>query len=363
MANSSRSNSSLADMNVLGFVPSGLQWPNKISKHDDFFVIPDGFLVPGKSNGNIFLAKGPGTGHFLAGELHRITKQQKAHFYHMVFWHDFNGDGHDDILTARCIEGGVVAPSFKGELVLLMNPGPATMFHQEWEERVIAEGPDVIIAAIPHRDGLAVFSAEFFAERLTVRFLNSRGEVVEPTMRIIDDTIGRVFSVDVVDLDGDGEDELLVTNHVSDESLSGVYAYEIPPTKADGTRDLEAGNFTKHIIATGFKTKFSLLPGGASPGFSYAFHPEVGASGPRHILVEGDGSHEVVHLSPRAGVRLVYDRELVADVGGTTGSLLIQDLTGDGIVDVLVPNNDDHKLTAFTFVCAGRGAKAEAFIV
>lgn len=339
----------------------GLQWPNRISRHKEWLVIPDGFLVPGKSNGNIFLSAAPVPPQVLAGELHAITAKKSGHFYHMVKWYDFNGDGEEDILTARCIMGGASsgmpasaqAGKFAGELVVLLNPGRDKMVSAEWEERVVAHGPDIIIAVEPHRGGLAVFCAEFFGERLTVRFLSSAGEEKAPALRVIDDTIGRVFAVDIVDLDGDGNEELLVTNHVSNESISGVFAYELPPRAADGTRDLEGGNFTKHVLTRGFKTKFSLLPGAASPGFAYAFHPsaeDAKSGNPRHVLVEGDGSHEVVLLSPNPGAgRFQYSRSLVEDLGGTVGSLLVRDVTGDGIVDVFAANNDDGKVSMFTF--------------
>merc|ERR1712224_1073925 len=95
-------------------------------------------------------------------------------------------------------------------------------------------------------------------------------------------------------------------------------AYEIPENLLDGT-------FVKHVLASGFKTKFAITPGAASPGFAYGFYPRANSEGPKHILLE-------------------------ADVGGTVGALLIRDLDGDGIMDVLVANNDDSEITFFTFV-------------
>ena len=45
---------------------------------------------------------------------------------------------------------------------------------------------------------------------------------------------------------GDGNKQLLINNHV-DDSSSGVFAFEIP-------EDVRTGVFTKHILASGFKT-------------------------------------------------------------------------------------------------------------
>jgi len=142
---------------------------------------------------------------------------------------------------------------------------------------------------------------------------------------------------------GDGRSQLLVTNHDHNEEVARVVAYEIP-------EDLMTGTFVKHVLASGFKTKFSLTPGAASPGFAYGFYPRANSEGPKHILLEGDGSHQVYLLSPVQDQRLTYEIKLVTDIGGTVGALLIRDFDGDGIMDVLVANNDDNEISSFTFV-------------
>jgi hypothetical protein len=176
---------------------------------------------------------------------------------------------------------------------------------------------------------------------VTVHFVSKTGKLI--TSRVIDtDVPGRPFMVRVEDLMGDGQLQLLVTNHESKEEVSRVVAYEIP-------EDLSGGAFPKHVLASGFKTKFSITPGAASPGFAYGFYPRANSEGPKHILLEGDGSHQVYLLSPVQDQRLVYETKMVTDIGGTVGALLIRDLDGDGIMDVLVANNDDNEISSFTF--------------
>jgi hypothetical protein len=148
--------------------------------------------------------------------------------------------------------------------------------------------------------------------------------------------------VRIEDLMGDGKLQLLVTNHDSKEEVARVVAYEIPENLLDGT-------FAKHVLASGFKTKFAITPGAASPGFAYGFYPRANSEGPKHILLEGDGSHEVYLLSPVQGQRLAYETRMVTDIGGTVGALLINDFDGDGITDVLIANNDENEISSFTF--------------
>jgi len=62
--------------------------------------------------------------------------------------------------------------------------------------------------------------------------------------RIIDDsTILSAYSAKLVDLNGDGQKQLLVNNWQRDTDENGVYAYTVPD-------DLMSGSFEKFDIAT-----------------------------------------------------------------------------------------------------------------
>jgi len=323
------------------WVKDGLEWPNVLSKAPaslgKYTVVPDGFLPPGKENGGMFLADTSGT-------VHRIAKYLKGAFYHEVEWHDFNGDGLLDLLTSRVIKRRWwgFKPTFKGELLWLENPGKNRMLSTEWTEHKITDGPDVIFKSQPYGSGLAVFSTEFFdVPRITVRILSSTGQQLD--MKIIDDTVGKPFAVDIVDLDGDGTKELLVTNHQDNEDdvKAGVFAYEMPS-------DLIRGSYQRHTLAQDVSKCKVDSAGVGSPGFARAFHPKVSESPttPKHIIVAGDGSFDVWVLRPTG--RFQYETEII-DIGGTTGELLIRDITGDGITDVIITDNDNFNLRALTF--------------
>jgi hypothetical protein len=97
----------------------------------------------------------------------------------------------------------------------------------------------------------------------------------------------------MVDLNGDGNRQLMVNNHEKKNDLTGIYAYEFP-------KDLMQDTWERETIASNFKNAFSLTVPNMSPGFAYAVYPNGQHKGERaHILVAGDGDHSAHCLYPR----------------------------------------------------------------
>ena len=63
--------------------------------------------------------------------------------------------------------------------------------------------------------------------------------------RILEDSNGRMKSVQMVDLNGDGQKQLLFNNYEYAARDNGIWVYTIPD-------DLKAGEFKRHDISLGF---------------------------------------------------------------------------------------------------------------
>lgn len=229
----------------------------------DALLVADGFLVPGKDRGGIYVVNNPA--HEESEWSIPLTDPFSTDrwFYHKSIWVDLTGDGRQSILTARAKlrkdaastatsgSGGTTtdAPSSNnnkkstiyrnammgeteieenrpknGQLIWLEMPKPhrfdletgtplekdGTTFdpfdarHLPWKERVLATGPDVTFAVAdmdPSDDTIEILASQFFDEKVTLHSIR-RGEVPEVTFsRVIDDQPGAAFGGILVDLD------------------------------------------------------------------------------------------------------------------------------------------------------------------
>ena len=323
-------------------ISSDFKWPNRVSvapeEIGDYLVVPDGFLVPGKSTGGIFLINCD-----LQQRKHNLkplelTSPKLGWFYHMVVWRDMNGDGRMDILTARATKP--IIGHAGGELLWLEQPAEQPLSSVPWNEHVLARGPDVIIVVADFSDDdkqFEIFACEFFSEQLSVLTISTADATVTGT-RIIDTTIGPAYDAILVDLNLDGSEDLLVTNH-KDGDGGEVYAYEIPD-------DILKGNYTKHLIANNFTVT---EPGShqAAPGFVYAFKPNSSYTGKPFILIAGDGSQKAYILEP-TDKDFVYNMTVLVSVDGVVGSVGLANLISpEGLVEFFVPDYDENRLYAF----------------
>ena len=183
---------------------SAFKWPNSISViPEDVFpgvnaiVVPDGFLPPGKTNGNIYVLK---TDLHTQNTLYQISAQKSGFFYHTGVWIDIDGDGKKDYLTARSN-----AQAGMGELVWYRQPVDG-LLTTPWPETVITKGPDVMfdLANVQgYESSFIVFGAEFFNHKLTVyQIAKGSGAVLQS--RVIDATIDQVYSVKYLDINNNG---------------------------------------------------------------------------------------------------------------------------------------------------------------
>ena len=151
---------------------------------------------------------------------------------------DVDADGSPDILTARA-KVDMFGPG-RGDLVYL-TPKDRSRPQGEWVEHIIGPHADTFVAVEDlNGDGVPeIISAEFWGGNLTVISTNdpkgSFADASKLSYNVIANDMGSPFDVELVDLNGDGKKDILVTNHQeAGKSVKGmVIAFEVPrDTKA-----------------------------------------------------------------------------------------------------------------------------------
>ena len=294
-----------------------LVWPNEISytnksvispSVDPYggLVVPGGFLVPTKENGGIFYYP------YTSGDRSSVTTSDPIEFtlssqgktkwfYHRVIWADVSGDGQDDILTCRTYKP--IIGSTKTELVAFLFDNKT----QTFDEKVILNDVcDVFFeVADVDRDGrFEIIASGFFISKLNVIYSNDpnnsflNGNII---VRTIDPTGGNFFDIRIDDLDGQGNLELLVTNHQGnkDKVKGSLYFYTL-------TGSVKTGNWTRNLVYNNFPVIKSGISS-AAPGSAKAFYPNLKDKTTRkYILVAGDGSEHAYLFQPTTTGALSY---------------------------------------------------------
>jgi hypothetical protein len=100
------------------------------TQYDDALLISDGFLVPGKDKGGLYVVQNPGNKKsewnvcLTGGPKAESAGGDHGWFYHRSVWLDLTGDGRKSILTARAKLAPGTANKAKTQLVWLVMPMP-----------------------------------------------------------------------------------------------------------------------------------------------------------------------------------------------------------------------------------------------
>lgn len=313
-------------------VSNRVVWPNEVTPvpaevfGKDFISVGTGFLVPGRSTGEVLIA------NIYSREQFSITTQKSGYFYHRVEWLDMNGDGRLDALTARAkkhLFGGGT-----GELVWLEQPEDDR--RKPWVEHVIAKGPDVhfVVADLADDGEPEIIATEFFGQNLKLLWSESG----QWKSKVIDKNLGSAFDVVFADVNLDGRKDIVVTNHEGGHN-GAVYAYEIP-------EDFISQPWERHTLLDGIAV-VSRSFNAAAPGAPVVWAPADG--GKPRILIAGDGSCKLHMLVPTSNSRddWTYRHEVLLETNSTIGRIWLGRLKSQGPQHLFVPSYDESKIYVF----------------
>merc|ERR1719206_243752 len=332
-----------------------LTWPNFVYLADDgifpadaTLIVHDGFLTPFHTNGGVYILMLNDSKP--TGPVIRIEPKTKGCYYHNSTMLDMNGDGLKDILVAQTCQE--IGHKEVGTLLWLQQPKTGVTAEHSWVSHELVSGPDILIeTTVINSSTVIIYAAQFFSEKLAYYYV--RIGVEEPLVLnkngiVIDDSIGAVYDVKVVDIMKDGRKQLLVNDHLADGSQNGVFLYEFPAK--DGYPDPNGQPFTKHQIAANFNTSGGV--GVGAPGFALPFDLNVAedAQGkvPFKIGVAGDGNFLTWELTCTDKETFSYDQEIIQSIGGTSGIMAFGDVDGDGYTEAFVPYYEEGIVYVYT---------------
>jgi hypothetical protein len=367
LANVSRAGAALQPLTT------NITWPNEVTQINasanlgvsNGLLVAGGFLVPPKQVGAVTAAVLDASG--AVSQLAKLSVDDgnaifDGYFYHRALLHDCDGDGLDDVITARAVKPLIGTPN--GQLVWLKRPaGPTPLAPASlpWQESVLLNGtwsPDVLFQLGNLRndaDEQIFFTSFFTGGGLGMVWCpgcntagggnNSWSNAEGLGLFVLDASIGPSFDVSIVDLNGDGQSDLLVTNHVDNATdggapQSGVFAYVAPAAPVPLTN---VSAWTKHTLASGFTVR-EFGPGQAAPGAARAFFPCAGSAAAKPtIVLAGDGDQRTYVLQAASDsdpTNWAYTLTELFDCQGTVGQPAVADVDGDGCVEVFVPCYD-----------------------
>jgi len=342
---------------------SGILWPREPGQvpfevfGHEALTQASGFLLPGKDEGIAALVDmrdrtNPGYTDISTG----AGGNDEKWFYHRILWRDGDGDGDLDAFTCRArVTSGVSTSQF----LWFANPGGEDPVNQPtWDDvTIISENVcDTMTYQVDlEADGRiydVTFTVGYFNDVLAVYWTEDENGLWNNPDAIQSRAIDvsgvplpddHFFDVEVVDVNNDGRLDLLVTiNSVFNGTL---LVYEIPD-------DFRTGEYTKHVLASGFFSR-SGLNGGGAPGQAIAFRPQTSMTGKPWILMSGDDEGTCYYYVPNSEdpSDWTYEQVLFLDngEGNIVGKPSVADFDGDGYAEMFVAAWTEGALRAYTF--------------
>ncbi|MBQ3368060.1 VCBS repeat-containing protein [bacterium] len=339
---------------------NGISFPHPVKVADvngdgiKDIVSPSGFLACVMNCGNIFWLEGTGTRN--QWTKHEIVKNND-HFFFDLSLVDIDGDGIDDILTNASKKPTIGNPDEQ----LMWFKGTNTADRFETTARVISSGnggpfPRFVDLNGDNKKDIAL--AQYFNKDTSANgsflWFEQTYDIENWTKHVIDNESGESFMLEIIDdLYGDGIRRAVGVNHVNTSDTpngpkEGVFIFDIPD---DPTQP-----WTKKNIATDIKSRKSPMTGpqGAPGLFGYG---DITGNGLIDLVVSGDGDSRVFWFEQNpAGTFTQHTLDGVAGASinsagsfGQAGGMKIVDLDGDGKNEIIVTLYEDNKIYIYKY--------------
>lgn len=260
--------------------------------------------------------------------------------YHKVIVYDVNQDGLLDLLACRT--SNVLQ---QGELVWLQ-PISRKIITLGWNEMIIGPYCDKHLELSDiDRDGNAELISASSKKGSIHILVSSNGrfdDSIHFSVRRIESGNGKIKGIQVIDVDGDGTDDILysVTSNIGNGQL---YCLEKP-----ASRSLMKGTWYKNFIGESLRVHLGSKSDGA-PGNVVAYYPKHNTMRP-HIILSGAGSRKAYILNPetfQSATNWQFRMTPLNTCAGTVGSISVGWIKEANMFAAFVPCQREGKVFNF----------------
>ena len=279
---------------------------------------------------------------------------------------DFNGDGKLDVVTT---DGTNVNSATLGGALVFLGNGDGTL--QPFVRYPIGNGAGGIAVGDFNRDGHPdIVATDYWGGSMVGVLLNNGDGTFQPHVDYNADAFPPYVAV--ADLDGNGTLDLAVANESgNDVSImlgngDGTFAPTVPYITGVGPEtlaiaDLDGDGKLDLVVANESESTqngIALLRGNGDGTFQTATHladnlafaVAVRRASPLDIIAGNNDNNPALYVLHGHGDG-TFDAGVAAAVGPQVLSLLIADLDGDGVDDVVATNYSGNTLTVLPGVC------------